>query len=72
MCLQRPLAPCSLLAFSTLYVFKQTFAVPGSFVLNVAAGAVFGTTFGNPWVASLPSPHTQHGAGSRDGVPLMA
>ena len=30
------------LLFSSAYVFKQTFAVPGSVLLNVLAGAVFG------------------------------
>lgn len=38
--------PCSLAAFCSLYVFKQTFAIPGSVLLNVAAGAVFGSALG--------------------------
>jgi hypothetical protein len=37
---------CSMAAFCSLYVFKQTFAIPGSVLLNVAAGAVFGSTVG--------------------------
>ena len=32
-----------LLLFSLAYVFKQTFAVPGSVFLNVLAGAIFGS-----------------------------
>ena len=35
-----------LLLFSSAYVFKQTFAVPGSVFLNVLAGAVFGLPLG--------------------------
>jgi uncharacterized membrane protein YdjX (TVP38/TMEM64 family) len=35
-----------LLLFSSAYVFKQTFAVPGSVFLNVLAGAVFGLPCG--------------------------
>jgi hypothetical protein len=33
-----PVCSRSLLAFSSLYVFKQTFAIPGSFILNLAVG----------------------------------
>lgn len=32
--------------FSSAYIFKQTFAVPGSVFLNVLAGAIFGSSFG--------------------------
>jgi len=32
--------------FSSAYLFKQTFAVPGSVFLNVLAGAIFGSTLG--------------------------
>ena len=32
--------------FSLAYLFKQTFAVPGSVFLNVLAGAIFGSTSG--------------------------
>jgi len=35
-----------LLLFSSAYLFKQTFAVPGSVFLNVLAGAIFGTVGG--------------------------
>lgn len=35
-----------LLLFSSAYLFKQTFAVPGSVFLNVLAGAIFGTHSG--------------------------
>jgi len=35
-----------LLLFSMAYLFKQTFAVPGSVFLNVLAGAIFGTGLG--------------------------
>ena len=39
-------SPCSFLTFSALYAFKQTFAIPGSFIMNLAAGALFGTGAG--------------------------
>ncbi|KAI9593138.1 hypothetical protein BDF19DRAFT_449598 [Syncephalis fuscata] len=29
-------------AFIAIYLFKQTFAIPGSFLLNILAGAIFG------------------------------
>jgi len=35
-----------LLLFSSAYLFKQTFAVPGSVFLNVLAGAIFGSVVG--------------------------
>jgi len=35
-----------LLLFSSAYLFKQTFAVPGSVFLNVLAGAIFGSAGG--------------------------
>ena len=35
-----------LLLFSTAYLFKQTYAVPGSVFLNVLAGAIFGSVEG--------------------------
>ena len=35
-----------LLLFSLAYLFKQTFAVPGSVFLNVLAGAIFGPGLG--------------------------
>jgi len=35
-----------LLLFSSAYLFKQTFAVPGSVFLNVLAGAIFGSVGG--------------------------
>ena len=35
-----------LLLFSLAYLFKQTFAVPGSVFLNVLAGAIFGSARG--------------------------
>jgi len=35
-----------LLLFSSAYLFKQTFAVPGSVFLNVLAGAIFGSHSG--------------------------
>jgi len=35
-----------LFLFSSAYLFKQTFAVPGSVFLNVLAGAIFGSTLG--------------------------
>jgi len=35
-----------LLLFSSAYLFKQTFAVPGSVFLNVLAGAIFGSYSG--------------------------
>eukprot|EP01138_Halocafeteria_seosinensis_P015879 gb/GECG01016205.1/.p1 GENE.gb/GECG01016205.1/~~gb/GECG01016205.1/.p1 ORF type:complete len:362 (+),score=35.98 gb/GECG01016205.1/:1-1086(+) len=33
-------------AFVVLYTFKQTFAIPGSLILNVTAGVLFGTVLG--------------------------
>ena len=39
--------------FSLAYVFKQTFAVPGSVFLNVLAGAIFGSMTGFPLCCGL-------------------
>ena len=44
-----------LLLFSSAYVFKQTFAVPGSVFLNVLAGAVFGLPLGFALCCALTS-----------------
>ena len=38
--------PYVILLFSSAYLFKQTFAVPGSVLMNVLGGAVFGLPFG--------------------------
>lgn len=35
-----------LILFSSAYIFKQTFAIPGSVFLNLLAGALFGQWFG--------------------------
>ena len=35
-----------LVLFSSAYLFKQTFAIPGSVFLNLLAGAIFGLSFG--------------------------
>eukprot|EP00500_Bicosoecida_sp_ms1_P004843 CAMPEP_0203816094 /NCGR_PEP_ID=MMETSP0115-20131106/14334_1 /ASSEMBLY_ACC=CAM_ASM_000227 /TAXON_ID=33651 /ORGANISM="Bicosoecid sp, Strain ms1" /LENGTH=293 /DNA_ID=CAMNT_0050724993 /DNA_START=310 /DNA_END=1188 /DNA_ORIENTATION=+ len=40
-------------AFSVVYLFKQTYAIPGSAVLNLVAGATFGTAVGLPLVCVL-------------------
>lgn len=32
--------------FCSLYILKQTFAIPGSLILNILAGRVFGTSLG--------------------------
>ncbi|MCP9257850.1 Transmembrane protein 41A [Dirofilaria immitis] len=32
-----------LLLFSLVYLYKQSFAIPGSFIMNVLAGALFGS-----------------------------
>ncbi|KAL8596744.1 hypothetical protein ACOMHN_046361 [Nucella lapillus] len=41
------------LLFCSAYVYKQTFAVPGSVFLNLLAGALFGTVHGFPLVCLL-------------------
>ncbi|XP_076455618.1 transmembrane protein 41A-A-like [Babylonia areolata] len=41
------------LLFCCAYVYKQTFAVPGSVFLNLLAGALFGTLHGFPLVCLL-------------------
>ncbi|CAI2295225.1 unnamed protein product [Caenorhabditis sp. 36 PRJEB53466] len=48
-------AAYTLLLFSTAYVYKQTFAIPGSFFMNLLAGALFGTIRGVLLVCSLNS-----------------
>lgn len=45
--------PVSLAAFSLTYLFKQAFSIPGSSVLNLAAGALFGSAVGIPLVCAL-------------------
>mmetsp|Transcript_6168 Transcript_6168/g.19655 ORF Transcript_6168/g.19655 Transcript_6168/m.19655 type:complete len:255 (-) Transcript_6168:79-843(-) len=45
----------SLLCFSLLYLLKQAFVIPGSLLLNIAAGALMGTLFGFPFVCLLTS-----------------
>ena len=35
--------------FVSAYLFKQTFAIPGSVFLNALAGAVFGLQTGTNW-----------------------
>jgi len=42
-----------LLLFCAAYLFKQTFAVPGSVFMNVLAGAIFGTPLGFSLCCSL-------------------
>lgn len=42
-----------LLLFCSAYLYKQTFAIPGSFFSNLAAGAIFGTWIGFPLVCFL-------------------
>ncbi|EGT32371.1 hypothetical protein CAEBREN_16207 [Caenorhabditis brenneri] len=45
----------TLLLFSTAYLYKQTFAIPGSFFMNLLAGALFGTLRGVALVCTLNS-----------------
>ena len=42
-----------LVLFSSAYVFKQTFAIPGSVFLNLLAGAIFGLNFAFPLTCFL-------------------
>lgn len=42
-----------LVLFSSAYVFKQTFAIPGSVFLNLLAGAIFGLKFAFPLTCFL-------------------
>lgn len=42
-----------LLFISTLYLFLQTFCIPGTLVLNCAIGAVMGTLLGVPFCTAL-------------------
>ncbi|CAF1567274.1 unnamed protein product, partial [Didymodactylos carnosus] len=37
-----------LLLFCSAYIYKQTFAIPGSILMNLLGGALFGVTFGFP------------------------
>ncbi|UMM14695.1 hypothetical protein L5515_002397 [Caenorhabditis briggsae] len=43
----------TLLLFSTAYLYKQTFAIPGSFFMNLLSGALFGTLRGVALVCTL-------------------
>eukprot|EP00126_Sphaerothecum_destruens_P003244 Sdes_comp16879_c0_seq1m6104 len=45
--------PLVLLLFSCAYLFKQTFAVPGSALLNIIAGSVFGLNWALPLTCIL-------------------
>lgn len=42
-----------ILLFASIYLLKQTFSVPGSILLNVMAGFIFGSVSGVPLVAFL-------------------
>eukprot|EP00455_Lapot_gusevi_P001124 TRINITY_DN10458_c0_g1_i1.p1 TRINITY_DN10458_c0_g1~~TRINITY_DN10458_c0_g1_i1.p1 ORF type:complete len:282 (+),score=44.15 TRINITY_DN10458_c0_g1_i1:79-846(+) len=42
-----------LVVFCLVYVFKQTFSIPGSFLLNLMSGALFGVQYGFPLVCIL-------------------
>ena len=42
-----------LVLFTSAYLFKQTFAIPGSVFLNLLSGAIFGLGFGFPLVCVL-------------------
>ena len=42
-----------LVLFTSAYLFKQTFAIPGSVFLNLLAGAIFGLAFGFPLTCLL-------------------
>ena len=39
--------------FTSAYLFKQTFAIPGSVFLNLLAGAIFGLSLGFPLTCFL-------------------
>ncbi|KAK6165804.1 hypothetical protein SNE40_022647 [Patella caerulea] len=39
--------------FSSAYLYKQTFAIPGSVFMNILGGALFGTVIGFPLVCLL-------------------
>ncbi|XP_064617849.1 transmembrane protein 41A-like [Liolophura sinensis] len=39
--------------FSSAYIYKQTFAIPGSVFMNLLAGALFGVWYGFPLVCLL-------------------
>jgi len=41
------------LLFSSAYLYKQCFAIPGSFLMNILAGAIFGPFYGFPLVCLL-------------------
>ncbi|XP_050422813.1 transmembrane protein 41A-like isoform X2 [Adelges cooleyi] len=41
--------------YSSIYIFKQTFCIPGSIILNVLAGSLFGTGYGFLLVCILSS-----------------
>lgn len=42
-----------ILLFCSAYIYKQTFAIPGSIFLNLLAGALFGVTYGFPLACVL-------------------
>ena len=42
-----------LVLFTSAYLFKQTFAIPGSVFLNLLAGALFGLGLGFPMTCFL-------------------
>ncbi|XP_025421675.1 transmembrane protein 41A-like [Sipha flava] len=44
-----------LVLFSSVYIFKQTFCIPGSIILNVMAGSLFGSSIGFLLVCTLSS-----------------
>ncbi|VVC33566.1 Hypothetical protein CINCED_3A013578 [Cinara cedri] len=44
-----------LMLFSSVYIFKQSFCIPGSFILNLIAGSLFGTSIGFILVCTLSS-----------------
>lgn len=41
--------------FSSIYIFKQMFCIPGSLILNVMAGSLFGSSIGLLLVCTLSS-----------------
>jgi len=45
----------TLTLFSSIYIFKQTFCIPGSFILNIIAGSLFGSSIGLLLVCTLSS-----------------
>jgi hypothetical protein len=57
-----------LFLFAYTYVCKQTFSIPGSFFLNLIAGALYGVEFGFPFVCVLTGKIAKQLPGTTDHV----